>query len=463
MNSALPDAPAEAAEALAHPPLTHLRMAAYALPSLPTSIALLPLALFLPAFFARDLGVPLASVGVAIGASRLLDVVTDPLIGVLSDRLPTRFGRRKPWLVLGTPLFLFALWRLFVPAEGAGFRYLLGWSAALYLGFTLMDLPYKAWGAELSVTYDERSRVTAWREGIGAGGQVALLGFLVVLGARGLNASAEQLFAVAVTVTVVLPIVIALAVTLVPERRSEDWRPTSLGAVEGLRLIARNPAFLRMVAAVLLFVTGVVIQGTLHRLVLADVIGAEKRFPLMLLIENAATLVAVPFWVRLSDRIGKHRALALAALWLALLSIPLMRLGPGDANALVGWIALRGSSFVAILLLANSIAADVIDEDTLASGRQRTGLFFAVWGMMTKLALALGVLLGTALPAAVGYDPTAEVIPSVIQGRLMTIYGGVPALLMGAGALFLWGFPVTRERHREVRAQIEARLRERPG
>ncbi len=99
----------------------------------------------------------------------------------------------------------------------------------------------------------------------------------------------------------------------------------------------------------------------------------------------------------------------------------------------------------------------MIDVDTLASGEQRSGLFFAVWGMATKLSLALGVLLGTTLPAAFGYDPSAELTSAAVQARLMTIYGGAPAILMALGALFLRRFPITRERHAEVRAALYSR------
>ena len=73
------------------------------------------------------------------------------------------------------------------------------------------------------------------------------------------------------------------------------------------------------------------------------------------------------------------------------------------------------------------------------------------------MSLALGVLLGTLLPALSGYDPSGETVEVTIQARLMAIYGGVPAVLMGLGALFLWGFPITRERHAEVRAALERR------
>jgi Na+/melibiose symporter-like transporter len=436
------------------------RILLYALPSLVTSVAALPMALLVPAFYANDLGLPLAAVGAAIAASRLLDIVTDPLIGGLSDRLGTRWGRRRPWLILGTPLFAVAVWQVFVPGEPAGVGHLLLWSALLYLGFTMIDLPHKAWGAELSTDYDERSRVTSWREALATAGQVGLLAFLVWLGVRGIDAAAEQLRGLAWVIVAGLPLLVSVAVLGVPERAPEGLPHARRGFVAGVRLVVGNPAFGRMIGCVLLFVSGIAIQGTLHRLVLADVIGDESLFAPMILIENVATLAAVPLWLWLSRRVGKHRALIAAALWLALWSLPLALLRAGDTTLLIVLIAIRGSSFASILFLANSIAADVIDVDTLASGEQRSGLYFAAWGMATKLSLALGVLLGTALPAALGYEPAVAVTPPAVQAGLMFVYGCVPALMMAGGALFLRGFPITRERHAEVRAALDARAGE---
>jgi Na+/melibiose symporter-like transporter len=432
----------------------------YALPSLMTSVAALPMALFIPAFYADELGLPLAAVGAAIAASRLLDVVTDPLIGGLSDRFSTRWGRRKPWLLLGTPVFLVSVWQVFVPGEGAGVGHLLLWSGLLYLGFTMIDLPHKAWGAELSRDYDERSRVTSIREALSTLGQVGLLALLVVLTLQGLSAGAEQLRGMAWLIIAGLPLLVAAALLGVTEGRPQHFEHPRRGLIAGLRLVAANPAFGRMIGCVLLFVSGIAIQGTLHRLVLSDVMGDASAFAWMIFIENLATLAAVPLWLWLSLRIGKARALIAAALWLALLSLPLALLRAGDTTLLIVLIAIRGSSFASLLFLANSIAADVIDLDTLASGEQRSGLYFAAWGMTTKLALALGVLLGTALPAALGYDPSAATTPPEIQARLMLIYGVVPALMMAAGALFLLRFPITRERHAEVRAALDARCRQ---
>ena len=432
------------------------KLIAYSAPSLATSVVALPMALFIPAFYAGELGVPLASVGIAIALSRLLDVVTDPLIGSFSDRLRIPGGRRKPWMMVGAPLFLFSLWKIFVPGPEVSAVYLLFWSAALYLGFTLIDLPHKAWGAEISTDYDERTRIASWREAIATAGQVALLAGLVWLAADGIEAASSQLRFIAIVVIFILPLLLSLCVCFVQERPPEHYVHPNRSIWAGLAIVSRNPAFLRMVGCVLLFVSGVAMQGTLHRLVLADVMLDESRFSLMILLENLGTLLAVPVWLALSVRLGKHRALMGAALWLALWSVPLIFLRVGDVNLLIVIIVIRGSSFASILFIANSIAADVIDVDTLESGEQRSGLFFAVWGMTIKLSLALGVVLATVLPSLVGYSPSEVAISLPIQGRLMLIYGALPALLMALGALFLFRFPITKARHDEVRSKLDA-------
>lgn len=433
------------------------RVAAYALPGFATSLASLPLALFVPAFYGRDLGLPLASVGLAIAASRIFDVVTDPVVGYLSDRGMLPGGRRKPWVLLGTPILILGLWQVFVPPVGVGVAHLLLWTAVFFLGWTLVELPYRAWGAELAKSYHGRSRITGWREAMGTLGQIALLAGLVVLGAGGLAGSADQLRAVALGVAMLLPVCVVTAVVLAPEGPDESFSGEPLPPGPALRLILGNPAFLRMLGIVSFFVSGVVMQGTLHRVILADVIGAEDWFAAMLLLENLAALLAIPVWLKVSRRFDKHRALAGAAAWLAIISLPLIALGPGDVTTFVTLIAIRGSSFGAMQLLSNSLAADVIDVDTLASGTQRSGTYFAVWGMATKAAVALGVVLGTNLATFVGYDAAALPLSESTRHALLWVYGGVPAVLMALGAVLLWSFPVTRETHRAVREQIETR------
>ena len=102
--------------------------------------------------------------------ARFTDVITDPLMGEISDRFRTRFGRRKPWVLLGMPIMMLGVYKLFIPPEGVGILYFLAYLTLFFLGSTIIALPHRAWGAELSPEYHQRSRVTAAREFFVLGG-----------------------------------------------------------------------------------------------------------------------------------------------------------------------------------------------------------------------------------------------------------------------------------------------------
>ena len=440
-----------------HPRLPHKTMAFYGLPHLTHSMVLLPLVLFIPSFYADDLSLPLASVGMAIAISRLLDVFTDPIMGILSDRWHTRWGRRKPWLVLGTPLLILSTWMVFVPSGQVSVYYLLIWTSLLFLSFDIFDLPYKAWGAELSTDYKERSRVAAWREAFGATGHILFLLIIMTMGFLGYHSNHEHLLVIALMIGLGLPLFVALAVFKVPEKPPEKLIGQTHLGWSGMKLVFRNQAFIRTLVALVLFGTGLMIQATLHKLILKHVVGRPELFSAMILAETFASLVALPAWIWLSDRIGKHRALTFAGAWVGLWGLALPMVGHGDIELYVTLIVFRGSSLAAIIFLSNSIAADVIDHDTLASGHQRTGFYFSLWGMAIKLAIGLGVFLGTSLPALYGFEPALATHSPATEFALMRIYGWLPFFIMLLGFPVLWNYPITQEKQQEVRAQIEAR------
>ena len=439
------------------PYLSHKMMALYGLPHLTHSMVLLPLVLFIPSYYADDLALPLVSVGMAIAMSRLLDVFTDPIMGILSDRWNTRWGRRKPWLVLGTPLLILSTWMVFVPSGKVSVVYLFIWTSLLFLSFDIFDLPYKAWGAELSTEYKERSRVAAWREAFGATGHIIFLLILMAMGFWGYHGNHEQLLVIALVICICLPIFVVLAVAKVPENPPERLQGASILGWPGIKLVFQNQAFVRTLIALVLFGCGLVIQATLHKMVLKHVVGRPELFSAMILAETFISLLALPLWIWLSDRLGKHRTLTLAGAWVGLWGLALPLVGHGDIVLYVTLIVFRGSSLAAIIFLSNSIAADVIDHDTVASGHQRTGFYFSLWGMAIKMAIGLGVVLGTSLPALYGFEPSAAVHSSATEFALMRIYGWLPCFIMLLAFPLLWNYPITQKKQRELRAEIEAR------
>ncbi|MFM8355240.1 MAG: MFS transporter, partial [Gammaproteobacteria bacterium] len=131
---------------------------------LPLAIIGYPLSIWIPAHYSGGLGLSLAAVGTILMLARFTDVLTDPIVGELSDRWRTRIGRRKPWIIVGVPVMMLGVWRLFVPDGDVDLIYFLFWLTVFFLGSTFIGLPHRAWGAELSADYHERSRITAARE-----------------------------------------------------------------------------------------------------------------------------------------------------------------------------------------------------------------------------------------------------------------------------------------------------------
>ena len=128
-------------------------MLPFALISMPLAMGGLPLSLYLTPYYSSELGISLASIGVIILLTRITDVVTDPLIGSLSDSTPDRYGRRSLWIMIGLPIMGFSTVAVFSPPGEVSHFYLFFSVAFLYLGWTLIGIPLSAWAAELSPDY----------------------------------------------------------------------------------------------------------------------------------------------------------------------------------------------------------------------------------------------------------------------------------------------------------------------
>ena len=457
------------------------RIALYGAVNLPTSVVGLPIALYIPAFYSQNLGLSLAAVGALLALSRLTDVVTDPLIGILSDRWRTRFGRRKPWMVAGTPLMLLSLWMLFVPDSPVAIAtwsalggsavdnlYLFVWISALYLAFTLVDLPYRAWGAELSPDYDERSRVTGWREAFGYGGTMMSLIIPLAIAFGLARPGAENaLYGVALAVLVLMPVLTFPAIAFVREpplrgsaRPQVTWR-------RGLQIVWRNGPFRRLVICFVFFATAISMTASMSFFFVQRVMGEPfDRYAIFVLAYYVSSTLAIPAWFAISKRIGKHRTVVLGIAWLSLWSAWIPLLGPDDFALFFVIMLLKGSAIGALVFLPTSMAADIVDLDTLRSREQRTGLYFSLWGMVNKGAAALGVFIATAGVAYLGFDPQSEANTDMAKMAVACMYSVIPAALACVALPLLWNYPLTRERQHRMREHIErrdARLRHAAG
>lgn len=412
-------------------------LAAYALPAFALAALYLPLFTYVTPFYAAERGVDLAALGTAWIVIRMFDAVSDPLMGWLSDRTPMRWGRRRIWLALSVPLIVLACWQAFVPPEGAGLGHAALWLFLLTLGWTMAQTPYAAWGAELAPDYQGRTRVTAWREALVLVGTLAAT-FAYVGGGGG----GAGLQVVAITVAVALPLAVAITLAVVPDRI--DHTPTRLSLRAGLSAMRANTAFTRLLGA--WFVNGLAngVPVTLFLFFTGDRLGLDQDTAgLMFVLYFGAAILGVPGWTWAAGRIGKHRAWCVAMVYACAIFAAALFLGPGDVVPFAVISVLTGLAFGADLALPPAIQADVVEDDTRRTGAARAGLFFAIWQVATKAALALSSGIALIALDGAGFETGAENTGTALW-TLTVLYAGAPIVLKLVAVAMMWGFPLDR-------------------
>ena len=416
----------------------------YGAPYLAKAFLFTPMLAFVPSFYAADHGLSLALLGTIIFVTRISDVITDPLIGMLSDRTRTRWGRRKVYIIGGLPLLIGSTWMVLVPPGEVDAWYAAIWMTLLYLGFTLVDIPYRAWGAEMVAGYNSRTRIVAWREAFGMASSLAALALIVAAPSLGMGSTADTLRILAILFTALLTPLLILTVWLVPEPgvAAPVTRSAGVNLRQQFGLLTGNKPFLWLMGGVIVLLSGGIIGASLHLIVMESYFGIRAWFPYILGGESIAGMISAPFWVWLSKRIGKHRALAAGTLAMGALSAPIPLLSPDDHYFYAALIIVRGFAGGALAILVASMLADVIDVDTLASGDARGGFFFALMGMVGKLGIAVGSFVGLVLPSLFGFDAASKTnSPAALDALIMT-YAWIPMVIMASASWFFLRYPL---------------------
>ncbi|MFN6942991.1 MAG: MFS transporter, partial [Parvibaculum sp.] len=352
--------------------VTRWQIGAYALPSIPMSALGLPIVVYLPPFYGHEMGLGLTVAGTIFMLARFWDVFTDPVLGMVSDRFPSRWGRRRHWIVLSTPILLVSGYMLFMPNPPVTWVYLAVWMFVLYIGWTLLTISHMSWGAELSEDYDERSTIQGMREFLLILGMFTVLALPAIIemvaeeGAGG----REKVAAMGWFILILLPITVALAVWKAPEFKSVPH--AQIPWQKAWAIIARNRLLQRVLLADLLVNIAPAITGSLYIFFAIHVMELPRHASLLLLVYFIFGFVGIPFWIRLSHMAGKHKTLAIAMVYGAI-SLPLVVFFPrGEFWWLFLGNSLYGIAYGAGSFLLRSIMADVIDTDYLKSGQRRT-------------------------------------------------------------------------------------------
>jgi glycoside/pentoside/hexuronide:cation symporter, GPH family len=436
------------------------RLALLALPGVPMAVFQLPLGVFLPAFMTGELGLTLTAWAMIVLVARVFDMVIDPMIGILCDRLPSRWGRRRHWIVIGAPIVMMASALLFMPRffiEHMTVTYAMVAMCILQVGQTVVGLNIYAWAAELSEDYNERSRIMGWLSIIRS------LSFMVM----GIPAiiewidptatSGDKLFWLAMFTLAMLPLSVGVAVTFVAERPDRIVRKKTADRMDVLKswiALAKNKVMRRLLAIEIVGLLPFSISTSINVFYVTFVLQAPGATASTLLGAFFGAFLATPVWMWLSKRVQKHKLLLVAYVGSAIVLFPTIFLSPGDLMVFAMIVFLSGAFNACPTFLMRSIIADVVDTDILETGEQRTGTFFALIEMTQKLIPTVAVTFIFPFLQFMGFDPASKTNNPEAINVLRYVYGLFPIFPLLLTAFLLWTFPFGKRQQEAVRAKI---------
>lgn len=431
---------------------------------------------FLLIYYQQVLGLDAALASLALTIAIMVDAVTDLLIGYGSDNLKSRWGRRHPLMyaaAIPTAIAFYYLWNPpWVLSDYALFAYLMGMAILVRTLITFYEVPSSALSAELSLDYDERTRLMAYRFAFGLWGGLVLMFaaytyLLVPAGndtAGTLNQAGYESYGALAAVVMLVAMIWSAVGT---HARIPDLPKADLGARGGWRTVYRhigaslsNKSFLA--AFVSRIFSGVaaglsanlsIYFATFFWALRSDQI---RFFPLMALVSVTLASALAP---AISRRFNKKRV-ALATMLFSILWAPLpliLRLtdlfpengDPALLPLLLGHALIEGTAAVTAGIMFGAMIADIVEDAEVVTGRRNEGLFFAANGFAGKLVSGAGILLAGLVLSVVDFPEQAQ--PTSIELDRLTdlawYFVSLVATLYIAAWIALFFYGIDRDRH----------------
>ena len=421
----------------------------------------------------------LASFGALAGI--VWDAVNDPLIGLISDRLHTKWGRRRPfllWFAIPFGLSFIILWS--APNWDSQIALLIYVTISFMISdtlTTLVSVPFMSLTPELTPDYDERTSLTSFRsffQLVGALSMVIAAPTIVDLVLR-TGGSQQQGF---MTVGAIFGAISAIPLLLIgffiretstPEQRQSlpylqtlkaAWKNIPFRYAVGLHML--NWTTVDMVAIMFpYFLLYWVAKGDLFASIhfLGFDLAYESAFFGILML---VCILFIPFWLWLSKVRDKREAYAWGMTFWVLVTFLIYTIQPGQTNTLLLLAALAGVGVSAAYTLPDSLFSDVIEWDELRTGRRQEGIFYGIRALIRKLTGALVIFITLQALGWAGYVTPPEDVVQFMQSdsalsMIRLLVSPIGALMLSGTILLAWFFPLSREQHRRIQRLLERR------
>jgi len=391
--------------------------------------------------------------GWAVALPRLWDAINDPLFGLISDRLRTRWGRRRALLLFGSvPLGLSFMLMWFIPPFGQlGLAVYYALAFIVFdTAFTVVHVGYNSLTPELTSDYDERSSLNGYRMVFSISGTLGAIILATVLGWYIIDTRVQ--FTVLGIGLGLLSIIPPLIVFNITHEKSAEEQPEPLSWPQAMKMTLSNQPFRFVMGLYLLAWTTASILAAMLVYFANYRLRVPEQANYFVLIAEGSAIFFIPVWVWVAQKMDKRQAFILGMLtWIVvLLGISAL---PANAIGLAYLLAaLSGSGIATAYVIPWAMIPDIIEHDQLQTGQRREGSYYAFASFFQKLATALALWgMGQAL-AFTGYitPDGSGILPiqpeSAVQAiRVFT--GPIPAVLLILAVLFAWKYPITREAH----------------
>ena len=395
--------------------------------------------------------------GNALLIGKLWDAVNDPLFGWLTDRTKSRFGKRRVFMIFGAiPLGIAIALLWFVPTTDrlAAFA----WIAITFILFdtlwTLTNVPYYALTSELTDDYDERSSLTTYRM------VMAVPAYLVgaaltpaIVGLFALQSTGYAFIGIAYGALAATALLISAAGFR--ERQKASGTKSEASPFKSMRVALRNKPFVWLCLTYFVINISFAFIKILMAYYIEYQLLMKEQTSLVMGLMLICVTISLPFWQWVSRRMDKGPAYALG-MTVGALAIILTFTLPHNSSSLIYVIAvLAGFGFSAQWIFPWAMVADVADYDRLETGQQRSGMYYGVWGLATKISEALALAAVGWILTGFGYVPNVEQTPNALFG-IRLFFGLIPAGIIFASLPLLFKYPVTRKSHNEIRQRLDA-------
>ncbi len=412
-------------------------------------------------FLTNVVGIRPAVAGIAILIGRSWDYINDPIIGHISDRTRSRWGRRRPFLLFGALPFALAFAMMWFKPPWESLVALTAYYAVAYVIFdtaaTFVYMPYYALTPELTEDYDERTSLTSYRMFYSIFG--SLLAFtipLMIVGSFSPENTGKILLMGAIFGLIsALPLFLVFATTREKQEFIEQAQPTFK---DSLKAAFKNKPF--VFGAVIYLITWVSfdILQTVLLFFIKFVMGREADSDLIMAVIFIVAIFALPFWEWTSRKLNKRLAYAAGIAFWAVVQVVLINLNASSPLTLILFLCgLAGIGVGAAHVLPWSIIPDAIEWDEYQTGERHEGMFYSLVTLMQKIASSIAIPLTAVFLDLTHYVPNSAIQPASALLGIRILVGPIPALLLIIGIIFALKYPLSREEFTRVVKELDVR------